>query len=381
MATKVVVDKKPTSKPIPINNKPITTLPVATNKPITTLPVATKPPVKTPVKTPTPLGPDQIRVGIGIVDIKGLTPAQIQKVKDAAKNGGGSKSSIALAKQFTTSNKAAAQKTAQTKAAVSPAINKPKTNSGDLGIDAKTGAIDPNKAIQGATGAEMGDINRNVGLANTSETTDPYGNVVTNKIDSNGQVIRNVQGGQPFQSTVGAFQKAIGGYQGDLSGQVSQAQDANYNYITKDYGQQKQQETEDLKQELANRGIPLGSSLYDHQMQQLDSKWQGNFDQAKNQAINAGNQTLSTQSGVQNSNLGTLSGTANSFLSQVSPYQGTSGDVSGALNQAGQLTSGADQGKYGIDKNYAAQMAQINKKPPAAAAPAPEQPKGPVFNG
>lgn len=127
--------------------------------------------------------------------------------------------------------------------------------------------------------------------------------------------------------------------QEDLEGGIQQVQDANYNYITKDYANQETQELEAAKQELANRGIPLDpnpNSLYGRTIAQIQNKWQGARDQARNQAIAGGDQSLQTRVGA--------SATANqAFL------QGWFG------------LSDQELKRYGIDKDYSAKMAAIRK--------------------
>lgn len=83
---------------------------------------------------------------------------------------------------------------------------------------------------------------------------------------------------------------------------VDDARDANYNYITKDYENQKAQEMEAAKQELAQRGIPMSAdpnSLYAKTISNIGNKYQGLYDQANNQAIMAGNETLGARTGAQ----------------------------------------------------------------------------------
>lgn len=318
---------------------------------------------------PQSAGKKQIQVGSGIINTEGLTPAQIQQVRDASKNGAGSKASAALA--------------AQLQGKKGPGtVGKPKQGAGNktytgpsLGVN-KNGTVDPNKITPTVTGAENQDVNNNFNLANPGEQTDQFGNTtITVRDPKTGKVTRVAKAGGPEQQAIDLSSQFLKGYQGDLSSRVSEAQNANYNYITKDYKQQQDQETEDLKQELANRGIPYGSDAYNKQMQQQGQKWQGLYDQAKNQAINAGNQTLATQSGVQNANLGALTGAAGAFAQNASPYQSTQTDQSGILMDIARMTSAQFMAKYGIDKQAAMQDKSL-----AAAAKANEG-SGVVFNG
>lgn len=84
----------------------------------------------------------------------------------------------------------------------------------------------------------------------------------------------------------------------DLQGEIDKVRDANYGYISKDYGAQKAQEMEEKKQELAERGIPLDpspDSLYGRSLAEIDKKYQSLDDQARNQAIIGGDATLTSR--------------------------------------------------------------------------------------
>ena len=115
----------------------------------------------------------------------------------------------------------------------------------------------------------------------------------------------------------------------DLQGDANAARAGAYSYITQDYATQKQQEMENAKQELAQRGIPLDpspDSLYGRTLSQIDKKYQGLDDQAKNQAYGLGNDTMQTQSTVS-------SNAYNAFLSGA------------------QAVSNAELQNYGITQN------------------------------
>lgn len=204
------------------------------------------------------------------INIEGLTPEQVDKVKALADKKYGSKAA-ALASQWQ-------KKAAKTPAVPgAPDVTEP-TNT--TGVNMDTGQLDPTVIMENAP---------------------------------------KIPGAE------------------DLQGAVTAAQDANYSYITKDYAAQKQQEMNAAKQELANRGIPLDpspDSLYGRTLQQIDKKYQALDDQAKNQAISQGNETLSTQVGVAK--------TANdAFLNAI-------------LGMSEQ-----DLKKYGLDLDYKAKIKAI----------------------
>ena len=80
-----------------------------------------------------------------------------------------------------------------------------------------------------------------------------------------------------------------------------EAYNSAYNYITQDYSNQKAQEMEAAKQELANRGIPLDpteGSLYQKTLASIDKKYTQLDDQAKNQAFLQGGQLYGTKAGA-----------------------------------------------------------------------------------
>lgn len=297
-----------------------------------------------------------IQVGGRQIDITGFGPQQIQRVIDAAKNGAGSKASLALAKKITATLAAHNKKV--------NFYNKPLPGS-STGVNPETGQIDPNKATPTVTGAEENDALKNFLAGNPGYVKDEFGNIRKTKIDKAGNVTIDQKAGGPLAGATNAFNQAIGGYNTDFSSQVQGAQDANYNYITKDYQSQQAQETEAAKQELADRGIPFNmdpKSLYGSTLHQLDSKWQGLYDQAKNQAITLGNQTLQTQAGVQNQNINTLGGVTGNFRPSGPAYSSSAGqrDLSGQTLTLLQLLAQQAQGKYGIDKASADRQALID---------------------
>ena len=124
----------------------------------------------------------------------------------------------------------------------------------------------------------------------------------------------------------------------DLQGAVQQAQDANFQFMTKNLERDKTQEMEAAKQDLANRGVPMDptpGSLWSKTLGSIDEKYQGVKQDAQNQSIALGNQTLSTQAGVQN--------------------QARDSFINGALG-AGQ----AAQGFYGMNQDLAFKNRQLD---------------------
>lgn len=230
------------------------------------------------------------------INVTGLTPEQVKKVRSIAEDNGayGSKGA-ALANQL--------RKQAQ-KAQKAPAAGAAPGSTGG-------GALTP---------------------APTSPT-DPSATSLPN--DSLGGF--NQTGGA-FQDPTGIFNQApkIPGA-ADLAGDINKVRDANYQYLSRDFGTNKAQEIEAAKQDLANRGIPFDpnpNSLYGRTMKQLEQKY-GDLDmQARQQAIIGGDQTFSTQVGAAK--------TANDAF-----YQGVFGITDAELN------------KYNIDENTRATLKKI----------------------
>lgn len=144
---------------------------------------------------------------------------------------------------------------------------------------------------------------------------------------------------------------------GDVRGDAQNAADANYNYITKDYAKRKKQEMEEAKQELANRGIPLDpspDSLYGRTLAEINNRYQGLDDQAKNQAITQSNQTLSTYADVQ--------GKARNAFVDSATQQHTAGlqDVSTSSSLKGQQEAAALD-KFGAVTSAKGQQTQAQR--------------------
>lgn len=90
----------------------------------------------------------------------------------------------------------------------------------------------------------------------------------------------------------------------DTTTGMNNAYNAAYGYLTKDYAAQKIQDTENAKQELADRGIPVSSvvgnsnspDVYQRTLGNIDTKYQSLDDQAKSQAMTAAQGFQTTQS-------------------------------------------------------------------------------------
>lgn len=88
----------------------------------------------------------------------------------------------------------------------------------------------------------------------------------------------------------------------DPSQQLQQSeayQKALYGQLTKGFGDQRRQDEAALEQSLANRGIPVGSELYNNQRKQLANRYDDMQQNAWNQSVTGG-----AQLGLQGSQLG-----------------------------------------------------------------------------
>ena len=192
------------------------------------------------------------------------------------------------------------------------------------------------KGAYGSKGAALADTFRKQGAKSTPMVTAPSTpttgtTAALNEGDISGNTKQAFLGGyngSPIGQVNMTGAPKIYGAQ-DLQGDANAARAGAYNYITQDYATQKQQEMENAKQELAQRGIPLDpspDSLYGRTLSQIDKKYQGLDDQAKNQAYGLGNDTMQTQSSVS-------SNAYNAFLSGA------------------QAVSAAELQNYGITQN------------------------------
>lgn len=273
------------------------------------------------------------------IDITGLSSAQVAKVKAQADAKYGTKAA-ALADSF---RKQATKGTPTS--AVSPGTP-------SLGINDKTGAINSAVATGTVTDAASKDTSTNFNLNNPGSQTDSFGNTQNIEVDPvTGQVRIKQVGGAALSAANNAFTAAAT----NIGTGRTQAQDAAYGYITKDYGQAKQRELEAAKQELAQRGIPIDpspNSLWSKTIQNIDQKYQSLDDQAKNQAIGAGNQTYATDAAA----VGTLAGATQAMNPNFTQYQGATSNQAANLQQLLSTISAADMAKYGIDKDMQAKL-------------------------
>lgn len=182
----------------------------------------------------------------------------------------------------------------------------------------------------GQSGAMQGNLLTNANqyspFGNQTVTIDPItGQPTVTQGLSKGQggVVKGIEGSS--QAASGALQSLLGGgVFGSLTnpagaggpGPGSNFEEAVFQQLTKGVDTKKKQEQDQLSQELANRGIPVGSDLYNNQMQEFNTRYDDIYQNAKSQAVTGG-----ISSALQG--IGTLSnvGNAGFFNPNYSPFQ------------------------------------------------------------
>jgi hypothetical protein len=243
-----------------------------------------------------------------VINVQDLTPEEIAKVKNAAEAGGsygGKGAALADAMRKEKAKKASAPKradgatTQQTQGGATlqqaPANLRGKARDDWYKArgqkDARTflaGNQNPVQANPVGTSpitetdpASRGDAGLNVG-----DAQDP------NQTSGN-------QGAVDEDKVLAGLPQVFGAQ--DLLAEKQKALDANYAYLSRDFGKNKATEIENKKQELANRGIPYSddpNSPYGKAIREIDTRYSDLDVQARNQAIAGGNETLNTLSGI-----------------------------------------------------------------------------------
>jgi hypothetical protein len=149
-------------------------------------------------------------------------------------------------------------------------------------------AYNQQQAIQGN---KLTNPNQMGPFANQNVTYDPV----------TGQPTVNTQLSQGNQNVVGGYQGAAGSANNALSRVLndglftgnsdnSALTKSIFGQLTQGVDDQKQKEMTQLGQTLANRGIPVGSKLYNDQMDQLGKRYDDIYSNARYQSVQQGNQ-------------------------------------------------------------------------------------------
>lgn len=178
--------------------------------------------------------------------------------------------------------------------------------------------------------------------------------VKQNLSKGNQDVLTGIQGGA--QDANSALRALLGGgVFGSLTnpaqeggpGPQSNFENAVFQQLTRGLDTQKAQEYEAKKQELANRGIPVGSAAFSAEMNRFDKRWDDQFRDARSQAVTAGNsQALSSLASLANVGRGGLYTPNFQGFNAVAYQQPDIGSLFGQLQQGQQFSQGLAQDKY-----------------------------------
>ena len=135
-----------------------------------------------------------------------------------------------------------------------------------------------------------------------------YGTYGVNSLLGNLRVVQNADGTSsltydPTKADI-TRQSLISEGLGKLSLDPTQAQNAYYAQATRQLLPQFQQDQDRLHEQLINRGITEGSTLYNDQMEKLRNQQSGQLSDISNQAVYQGQNYLASQIG----NIGNLAG-------------------------------------------------------------------------
>lgn len=273
---------------------------------------------------------------------------------------------------------------------------------GKMGIS-KDGSINPGQAGNLIGDVTREDTNLNFKLNNPESQVDIWGNKRGISVDPvTGEVSIVDSGGAPLQSTKDAFLGSLGHFQqkgpldlsgapkilqtGDVRNEWKTAADSNYNYMTRDLAQNESREMEATKQRLMEQGIPYSddpNSRFQKEIRDVGRKYQNIRDEANQQSIMLGNQTMTSnlqgqslardafvqgataehQSGLQD--MQALGGMMGQFQPNFTQYAGGQQNLAGNLLNLINTVSDADLAKYGIDQDMKIklqQLAQSQKK-------------------
>lgn len=364
-----------------------------------------------PAKPAQTASPKSITTKYGTkINVEGLTPEQIEKVRKTAEDKGayGDKGK-ALADEMRKRNnskrdpapgKDPGQKPDSGPQKDPPTVVVSPIEPVNLGIKPGVGTIDPAKATIAISGAEELDSTRTFNMQNPGEQTDALGNkkiitrdpvtgMVTTKVESGalaneakgilGGALENlgVKGTLNLSSAPSILET------GDVRSEAQKVGDANYAYLTRNVERDKRREIEAAKQELANRGIPIDygnpDSMWNKAIGAINQRYDDLDLTASQQAIIGRDAStgalISGQNVARDAFLKSAGMEADNARSQVTaalaatgatagdftPYAGGSVDQSGVLQGLLGKISDAELAKYGIDKDYAAKLRAIAK--------------------
>lgn len=115
------------------------------------------------------------------------------------------------------------------------------------------------------------------------------------------QMAQNAQQGLNFDN---AFNPNMAAAMQDPNQMRRQYEDTMYNRFTRDYDQRFARQDEDFDQMMANKGIPVGSELYNRQKKELEQQQSDAYEDARARATQMGGDEMSRQFGVQQGQFG-----------------------------------------------------------------------------
>lgn len=273
------------------------------------------------------------------INVEGLNENQVKKVLATAQDKGaygvkGANLAKTLQKKMGTGGNAGG--------------NKPGTGGGyNLGVG-QQGGIDQTQAVDTVTGAVENDFQRNFNANNPGQQTDALGNRQNIQIDpTTGQTSISQEAGAGLTAANNAFTNAATDF-ANAGSAAEAAAEADYSFLTKDFESRKAREMEQTKTELANRGIPMDlsrdTSLYSQNIGDINNRYEDAYNQARNQSLVTGNQTLATRANV----LGTLGATVAGQNPTFTAFQGGQSQTGDALQNLLNIISNANLNKYGL---------------------------------
>lgn len=250
-------------------------------------------------------------------------------------------------------------------------------------------------AIQGQYDTNLATAQNNIAMNRPGEEINPYGSQ-TYSYDENGNLVKSSQLSDPMQKRFDAGQTREMSLMNQQQNQLNQfGQQAPLNYtglpsLANDFSQDRQriedsvynrfdrrmndrflQEKEQLQQQLANRGIPLGSERYNEEMDNFNRRKNDAYLDAKSQAVQMGG---NEQSNMFNMNLSGRQQGINErnslYYNPLQTAQSLQGMQQGVINPQFQQmyqtnisptdVQGTAQGFYNTNTNAAMQQAQID---------------------
>lgn len=211
----------------------------------------------------------------------------------------------------------------QAQADAQNAINKGQTQYGtNVKLDTPSELINTSFQLgkdQAVAGNVVTNANQQNPFANQNVTYDPVTGQPTVKTELS-QGNQNVVSG--YQGAAGQANTALSGILGDgiFTGDSknSALTDAVFKQLTQGVDQRKAKDLEQLGQSLANRGIPVGSELYNSQMKELTDNYNDVYSNAQYQAVQQGN-NYGLQAAGQLANIGK----SGFFDPNLQPFQAT----------------------------------------------------------